>query len=301
MKRPSVLINSSREGLAACRALARELEQDADATVWAEGSFQLGRSSLESLEDASRMADAAIFILTPDDPLVGRAHGAGANLLFEVGYLIGRLGRSKTFLVVPSHGPPVLPSDLAGTAHLQYDSDSDVEVSMRVVAAAMRDALRALSASEREERYSCFVSYSASDKDFSLKLSTDLQGVGFRCWLDAKDIPAGGDWREHIGRALGGSDKIILVLSHSSTKSSWVRHEMRLAMELERQRSTAFLVPVRLDDSVLEASDPDSIEIQKRQIADFRNWRDPSGYKEAFSHLVRSLMISRAVEARKSQ
>ena len=39
--------------------------------------------------------------------------------------------------------------------------------------------------------YSCFISYSHSDKSFARRLHDALQGRGIRCWLDEHDILPG--------------------------------------------------------------------------------------------------------------
>lgn len=281
------------------RLLARELQATANATVthWAEGAFQPGRGSIESLDNACRLADAAILVFTPDDLLLGTGRAVRSNLLLELGYLIGRLGRDRTFLVASADAG--MPSDLAGMRILFYDHALGDKSSLRRVALEIGQHLLAIVPSEREDRYSCFITYAAQDRDFSLKLSKDLEADGFRCWLDAKDIPVRSNWRDTIGRAIEESDKAILVLSQASLQSRWVRDELQRVLDLESKRHSPFLIPLRLDNAVLESSDTITPELAKRQIADFRHWTEPEEYNQAFSHLIRSLMVSRAVESRR--
>ena len=72
-------------------------------------------------------------------------------------------------------------------------------------------------------------------------------------------------------------DKLLVVLSQASVASSWVRREVEIARRMETEKNSTVLFPLRIDDAVLEASDPDSKLIRERLIADFRGWTDQQG------------------------
>ena len=66
--------------------------------------------------------DYAILVLTPDDVLLKREINqmtARDNVLFELGFFIGKLGRDKTFIIASSD--VTLPSDLAGITVFRFD------------------------------------------------------------------------------------------------------------------------------------------------------------------------------------
>jgi hypothetical protein len=259
MTKPTVFISSSTEGLATARELARQLEAVAEVAVWSEGAFQPGKPVTESLTELADRSDFAVFVLTGD--LQGGTSGRSyprANVIFELGFLAGRLGLSRTFVVVSDVAAPALPTDLAGTMYIALHTRDQPQLELAVAPAA--DAIRKamLEAQPRPykavEYYSCFISYSWHDKDFVASLHHDLQEVGIRSWLDEKEMRAGDPIREQIDRAIQVHDKVLLVLSRSSVRSGWVRIELRNALRLERDRRKTVLFPLRLDESPLHIS-----------------------------------------------
>ena len=61
-----IFIASSTEGLDVAYAVQENLEYNFEVTVWPQGVFELTKSALESLCDARRQYDAAIFVFTPE-------------------------------------------------------------------------------------------------------------------------------------------------------------------------------------------------------------------------------------------
>jgi hypothetical protein len=62
----------------------------------------------------------------------------------------------------------------------------------------------------------------------------DLQSNGLRCWFALHDIRIGDEFRSHIDESIRVHDKLLLILSESSVKSSWVKKEVETAFEKER-------------------------------------------------------------------
>lgn len=83
-----------------------------------------GRTIIEKFEHYARDVKFAIVLLTPDDigglkPSKDLANRARQNVIFELGYFIGRLGRGRVCLMCE---PAVeLPSDLAGVVYIPID------------------------------------------------------------------------------------------------------------------------------------------------------------------------------------
>ena len=94
--------------------------------MWNEGAFPLGQTTLEGLVNAPDRFDFAVLVLTPDDTVVSRASEHLApldNLLFELGPFMGRLGRSRTFVVCENATRMKLPSDLAGVTVARFTQE----------------------------------------------------------------------------------------------------------------------------------------------------------------------------------
>ncbi len=123
---PAVFIGSSSEGLSVARAVQTQLQHDSEVTVWNEGAFPLGQTTLEALVNALERFDFAVLVLTPDDTVISRAaeHSAPRdNMLFELGLFMGRLGRSRTFVLCENSTRMKLPTDLAGVTVARYTPD----------------------------------------------------------------------------------------------------------------------------------------------------------------------------------
>lgn len=124
MVKPSLFIGSSSEGLDFARAVRTSLRDDVEVTLWNEGFFALGNTFIESLVTALPRFDFAVLVLTPDDLLQSRASellSPRDNVLFELGLFMGRLGRSRTFILHQRAPAPKIPSDLAGVTTAVYD------------------------------------------------------------------------------------------------------------------------------------------------------------------------------------
>jgi hypothetical protein len=86
----------------------------------------LGATLVEKFETNAEQADFAVVLLTPDDVghIGGEPHGASPrarqNVIFELGYFLGRLGR-KYVCALYSDGV-TLPSDFGGIVYVPLDS-----------------------------------------------------------------------------------------------------------------------------------------------------------------------------------
>src|SRR3712207_8184060 len=122
---PRVFIGSSSEGLEVAEAIQKSLSQHADAIPWNQGVFRLTGGTLDTLIKATDEFDFGVFIFTPDDLVEMRGVKylvARDNVVFELGLFVGRLGRERNFIVVPSHQTDLrLPSDLNGVTLATYD------------------------------------------------------------------------------------------------------------------------------------------------------------------------------------
>ncbi|HEY2575218.1 MAG TPA: TIR domain-containing protein [Streptosporangiaceae bacterium] len=124
--RQRVFIGSSGEALDISYAVQGELDRDFDVTVWNQDVFRLSHDALDSLLQALDSSDAGVFILKPDDVTESRGESrltVRDNVTFELGMFIGRLGRDRTFMLLPSEPAIQLPSDLAGIITARYDPD----------------------------------------------------------------------------------------------------------------------------------------------------------------------------------
>jgi uncharacterized protein YjbI with pentapeptide repeats len=145
--------------------------------------------------------------------------------------------------------------------------------------------------------YSCFISYSHSDKSFARRLHDQLQGRGIRCWLDEHQLLPGDDIHEAVDRGIHLWDKVLLCASHTSLTSSWwVDGEINRAFQKEarlmkeRGKKVLALVPLNLDGYLFTWESGKASEVRSRLAADFRGWEtDNTIFESQFERLVCAL------------
>jgi hypothetical protein len=138
--------------------------------------------------------------------------------------------------------------------------------------------------------YSCFISYSTKDQDFADRIYADLQIKGVRCWFAPENLKIGDRFRQRIDEAIRLHDKLLLILSRHSVQSDWVREEVESCMEREQREKRSLLFPVRLDDTVMDASEAWAASIRRqRHIGDFRAWKNHDAYSKGLERLLRDL------------
>lgn len=138
--------------------------------------------------------------------------------------------------------------------------------------------------------YSCFISYSAKDDNFVQRLHADLQNKGVRCWFAPHDMPIGAKILDAIDEAIRLRDKVLLVLSEASIASDWVEGEVTRALEEERQRKQTVLLPIRIDNAVMETTEAWARLLRgQRNIGDFTRWKGHDTYSQALNRLLNDL------------
>lgn len=156
MNQPSAFIGSSTEGLEFARAIRSLLVQDTEVTLWNEGFFTVGSTFIESLVNSLPRFDFAVLVLTPDDLVHSRNDehlGPRDNVIFELGLFMGRLGRSRTFIVHQSGSGLKIPTDLSGVTTAQYywpRDDNNYESAVGAACDSIRRAIRDLGFSEEK-------------------------------------------------------------------------------------------------------------------------------------------------------
>jgi hypothetical protein len=123
-ERLRMFLGSSAEALPVLDAIHLNLQHDFYVTPWPAGVFESGNTGLEDLERQLDRNDLGLFVFSPDDVVMSRGTRSAAvrdNVLIELGLFIGRLGRSRSFLVTPKGVPIKIPSDLIGFSPTPYD------------------------------------------------------------------------------------------------------------------------------------------------------------------------------------
>jgi TIR domain len=79
-----------------------------------------------------------------------------------------------------------------------------------------------------------FLSHASQDHDKALRLRQILVAHGLRVWFSPHHIQGAQQWHDEIGEALARCDWFALLLTPNSTKSMWVKRELKYAL-IERR------------------------------------------------------------------
>jgi hypothetical protein len=152
MTRARIFVASSSENLHIAYAVQENLERDFEVTVWDQGVFRLSQTILETLLQNLSEFDAAAFVFAPDDLVVIRGAKTSVvrdNVIFELGLFIGRLGRDRTFLIMPRGSDLHLPTDIVGMTAAEYTPDRSDQNWNAAVGPACNRVRRSLGVSAR--------------------------------------------------------------------------------------------------------------------------------------------------------
>ncbi len=148
---PKLFVGSWAETTNWISLLTESLDGKAAVSQWAS---MLGPSlpAMDAMEQALDGADFAAFIVPSDMADDGERLGRGReNVIFEVGFAMGALGRDRTFLLVPQAPEMSLPSDLAGVNVMFYGEGGNDAANVSRLADRMLEDMRALGPRERAQ------------------------------------------------------------------------------------------------------------------------------------------------------
>ena len=150
--------------------------------------------------------------------------------------------------------------------------------------------------------YSCFISYSHIDEDFTKHLHYRMRDDGLRVWFAPEDIKGGEKIHEQIDEAIRIYDKLLIVLSENSMSSEWVATEIYKARQREINEKKRILFPISLvefekirDWELFDADSGKDMarEIREYFIPDFQDWRDHDSFERSYKKLREDLKANK--------
>jgi len=126
--KPRVFIASSSESLPYAEAVFSHLEKVAEPSLWSYEMFAPMRTNIENLERIINRSDYGVVLFSPDDLRVMRNSSSPVprdNIVFELGLIMGQLGRDRVFVLESEEQPIGVPTDLYGLTYLRYNRRSD--------------------------------------------------------------------------------------------------------------------------------------------------------------------------------
>ena len=146
--------------------------------------------------------------------------------------------------------------------------------------------------------YSCFISHSSNDHEFTARLHSRMIQEKFRVWYAPEDMRGGKKILEEIDQAIRVHDKLLIVLSEASMASDWVRYEITRAVKRAKQENRQVLFPIGLADTKAimawtafdsEMGKDVAKVVREYHIPDFSKWKDHDSFEAAFAKLLRDL------------
>lgn len=119
-----------------------------------------------------------------------------------------------------------------------------------------------------------FISYSRSQFYLADDLALALRQVGVDAWLDVHRLGPGDDWDTEIRMALGGSECIVLVVSHAALASPYVAAELDLARALGKRVVVALADSCEVPERLSDAPCVDVRNCFDERIGDLVGWLD---------------------------
>lgn len=128
-----------------------------------------------------------------------------------------------------------------------------------------------------------FISHAAPENnDFATWLSTRLTALGYRVWVELRQLEAGDRFWPEIEAAIRRrTARFVTVVSKPATNKFGYRRELSMADAVERGSVPGFLIPVRLDG--IEHFDVPA-EVHDKHLLDFSN-----GWHHGLASLVQRL------------
>lgn len=128
-----------------------------------------------------------------------------------------------------------------------------------------------------------------ADETFAARLRSDLRNNGVRVWFARDDLKIGDPIRSTIDASIRRGDKLIVVLSENSMQDPWIRAKITGLLEKETPDDQPALFPLRLDDAVIESSEPWAATLRELYMGDFTKSDNPLLYQNSINRLLRDL------------
>jgi tetratricopeptide (TPR) repeat protein len=100
-----------------------------------------------------------------------------------------------------------------------------------------------------EDEYHVFISYRSTDRKWADQLVTRLEGVGFKVFIDHRELIPGTQLANALQSALSKSKSAVMVMSSGWLNSPWCQEEANVLLKRTIEDPSFHVVPVRIDGS----------------------------------------------------
>ncbi|MGH8902166.1 MAG: toll/interleukin-1 receptor domain-containing protein [Egibacteraceae bacterium] len=97
-------------------------------------------------------------------------------------------------------------------------------------------------------QFGIFLSHSAADAKVANRIAMGLRALEYPVWYAEWAIKAGESIVEKISEALAQNDTLLVLLSHESVSSAWVRHEFTVALMDQLNGQDVTVIPILIEE-----------------------------------------------------
>jgi formylglycine-generating enzyme required for sulfatase activity len=140
---------------------------------------------------------------------------------------------------------------------------------------------------KKKSEIQIFLAHASEDKPAVLALYNRLKQVGYKPWLDKKDLIAGQIWRNEIPKVIKASQIFLACLSaKSANKQGYIQRELRIALDIlgEMLPGTIFFIPMRLEECEIPDLQLAQVGLNLRDIHRLDYWEE-----DGFEQLERAI------------
>ena len=101
-----------------------------------------------------------------------------------------------------------------------------------------------------ENEYHVFISYRSTDRKWADQLVTRLEGIGFKVFIDHRELIAGDQLANRLQTALDRSRSAVVLMSKGWLESKWCQEEGNALLHNAVEHSSFRVVPVRIDNCI---------------------------------------------------
>lgn len=129
-----------------------------------------------------------------------------------------------------------------------------------------------------------FLSHCHPNKPFVRQLAKDCEINGVSVWLDEAELLIGDSLIEKIQENIDKSKFFAIVISKDIQNSTWVKNELKQAIEIEIREDKVKVLPIFLEKTEIPGF------LRDKLYADFTGWpTNKEQYKRSLELLIRSV------------
>ena len=134
-----------------------------------------------------------------------------------------------------------------------------------------------------------FLSHASENKQWTELLRKHLHNRGFESWLDARELVAGDALTTELTDAISNAQVFIFVVSKASATKTWPLQELRLALDLQKERGNAYrVIPLVLDPDAIPAELADVICVNAHAAGEHITFGTDQS-RQMLDHLIQSI------------